>query len=92
MNEFIEALIGLRNKAGGVAKGTLDNILGAGDRFDEVRDFERTKNQDIIAEKFGRPEQYRQFLEEQPPLPETPGEKLGGFLERLVQLRGGDNR
>lgn len=89
MNDFIEKLIALRNGAGRVAKGTLENISGVGERYDDMREFEQNRNNDIINEKFGGIQEYQNFLNESPQLPETPPQKLGDFIRRIMQLRGG---
>lgn len=89
MNDFIAKLIALRNGAVDTAKGTLHNMSNVREREQQMLDAERARNADLIGKNFGTPDNYRKFLADQPPLPETPGQKLGNFLERLIQLRSG---
>ena len=88
MNDFIAKLIALRNGAGNVVKGTLDNMSNVGERYDEMRQYERDRNEKLINKNFGNVENYKKFLEENPPAP-TPPQQIAGFIKRLMQLRGG---
>lgn len=87
MDEFLQALARLRQGAGRVAKGTLENMGNVREREQEMLGTERDRNADLINRGFGGPQQFEQFQAEQPPLPKTPGQSLGDFFERLAQLR-----
>lgn len=87
MNDFIEKLVALRNGAGNLAKGTLQNMGNVREREQQMLDAERARNRELIDRNFGNTENYEQFLAEQPPSPKTPGQSLGDFFKRLMELR-----
>ena len=79
----------LRNGVGNVAKGTLQNMGNVREREQQMLDAERERNRDLMTRGFGSPEAYmeQQNATSTPKLPKTPGQSLGDFFKRLLELR-----
>lgn len=89
MNDFIEKLVALRNGVGNVAKGTLQNMSNVREREQQMLDAERARNQELITNAFGSPEAYMELQNatSTEPAPRTPGQALGDFFKRILELR-----
>jgi len=91
MDSFMEKLIALRNGVGNVAKGTFNNMANVGERSQQMVDADRARNEELMTQAFGSPEAYmeQQNATSTPAMPETPGQSLGSFFDRIRALRGG---
>lgn len=91
MDEFMQKLLGLRNKVGEVAKGTLQNMGNVREREQEMLDTERARNRELIERNFGTVENYENFLANQASTtpavaPEQSG-GIGDFFSRILGAR-----
>ena len=89
MDDFMQKLLALRSKVGGVAKGTLQNMGNVREREQEMLDAERARNEDLMTRGFGSPQNYMdmQNATSTPQLPQTPGGSIGDFFARILGAR-----